>query len=86
MKQASPVKKATVKSPKVTKTVASSAPVILKNKVETPSPKTTKTAYSAEDFNKKVAEKAYEIYLQRNGAPGSAEGDWIQAEKIVKGL
>ena len=42
-------------------------------------------AFSNEDYYKKVQEKAYEIYLQRNGAPGSAEEDWRQAEKIVKG-
>jgi hypothetical protein len=37
------------------------------------------------DLKQKIAEKAYELYLQRNGAPGSAEEDWRQAEKIIKG-
>ena len=45
-----------------------------------------KPAKSNGDLNQKIAEKAYELFLQRNGAPGSAEGDWLQAEKIVKGL
>ena len=86
MKQASAVKKTTVKSTKAVKPVMASAPAASKNRIETPSPKTTKVTFSAEDFNKKVAEKAYELFLGRNGAPGSAEEDWIQAEKIVKGL
>lgn len=27
-----------------------------------------------------IRQRAYEIYLSRNGAPGSAEWDWYQAE------
>ena len=53
-----------------------------KSRIESPIEKVTK---SNGDLNQKIAEKAYELYLQRNGAPGSAEEDWIQAEKIVKG-
>ncbi len=54
-----------------------------KNRIETPFEQSTK---STGDFYRKVQEKAYELYLQRNGAPGSPEEDWLQAEKIVKGL
>jgi hypothetical protein len=53
-----------------------------KNKAETPVEKATK---SNGDLNQKIAEKAYELFLKRNGGPGSAEQDWAQAEKIVKG-
>ena len=45
----------------------------------------SKSTVSKEDYHKKIQEKAYELYLQRNGASGSAEEDWRQAEKIVKG-
>jgi Protein of unknown function (DUF2934) len=27
--------------------------------------------------------KAYELYLQRNGAPGDPAEDWITAEKLI---
>jgi hypothetical protein len=29
--------------------------------------------------------RAYEIYLARNGAPGSPEADWRQAEEELRG-
>ncbi len=32
----------------------------------------------------KIQEKAYELFLKRNGGPGSAEEDWLKAEKILK--
>jgi len=60
-------------------TVTSKAP---KSRVETPLERPVK---SNGDLSQKIAEKAYELFLKRNGAPGSAEEDWIQAEKIVKG-
>lgn len=28
-----------------------------------------------------IRKRAHEIYLARNGAPGSCEGDWLQAER-----
>jgi hypothetical protein len=27
--------------------------------------------------------KAYELYLQRNGAPGDPTEDWLKAEKMI---
>ena len=71
MIQASTVKRSTVTSR------------VPKSRIETPLEKPSK---SNGDLSQKIAQKAYELFLQRNGAPGSAEGDWIQAEKIVKGL
>ncbi|MBF0504879.1 MAG: DUF2934 domain-containing protein [Candidatus Omnitrophica bacterium] len=44
----------------------------------------TQTPVPKVDILKKIQEKAYELYLKRNGGPGSAEEDWAQAEKIVK--
>ncbi|MCC6758408.1 MAG: DUF2934 domain-containing protein [Candidatus Omnitrophica bacterium] len=34
-------------------------------------------------YNQRVQEKAYELYLQRGGAPGNELNDWFEAEKIV---
>ncbi|MGC1617413.1 MAG: DUF2934 domain-containing protein [Candidatus Acidiferrum sp.] len=31
----------------------------------------------------KIAERAYEIYLERNGAPGNPLEDWVRAEREV---
>ena len=31
--------------------------------------------------NDQIQMRAYEIYLERHGAPGNALGDWIQAER-----
>jgi hypothetical protein len=31
----------------------------------------------------KIAQRAYEIYLQRNGAPGNPLEDWVRAEREV---
>ena len=54
-----------------------------KNREEVP---VTQTPVPKVDTLKRIQEKAYELYLKRNGGPGSAEEDWAQAEKIVKGL
>ena len=37
----------------------------------------TKAAPTRED----IAHRAYQIYLQRNGAPGNAFEDWTRAER-----
>lgn len=31
-----------------------------------------------------IRRRAYEIYLDRNGAPGNAEVDWLQAEMELR--
>ena len=31
----------------------------------------------------KIAHRAYEIYLERNGAPGNPLEDWVRAEREV---
>jgi len=33
-----------------------------------------------EPMETEIRQRAYEIFLRRNGAPGSAELDWLQAE------
>jgi len=53
-----------------------------KNRFETP---LKQTAYSKEDFNQKVQEKAYELFVARGYAHGYDLEDWLQAERIVKG-
>lgn len=32
-----------------------------------------------------IARRAYQIYLDRSGAPGGAETDWLQAEIELRG-
>ncbi|MBF0571756.1 MAG: DUF2934 domain-containing protein [Candidatus Omnitrophica bacterium] len=56
---------------------------VTKEKAETPVTQPSHT--KADAMLKKIQEKAYDLYLKRNGAPGSAEQDWAEAEKIVKG-
>jgi len=53
-----------------------------KNRVEVP---TAPKAATKEVSLQRIQEKAYELYLKRNGGPGSAEEDWKQAERILKG-
>lgn len=33
----------------------------------------------------KIATRAYHIHLERGGAPGSPEDDWLQAERELTG-
>jgi len=70
MIQASSVKRTTVTSR------------VPKSRVETPSGQTSKTNG---DFNQKVAQKAYELYVARGYKNGHDVEDWIKAEKIVRG-
>jgi hypothetical protein len=37
------------------------------------------------DLERRIAERAYEIYLQRGGAGGDAMSDWLQAEAEIRG-
>jgi hypothetical protein len=52
-----------------------------KNRIETPLEKPRTNG----DFDQKVAQKAYELYVARGCAHGHDVEDWIQAVKIVKG-
>ena len=40
---------------------------------------------SAEDLNKLVAKKAFELYEKRGRKAGHSLNDWLEAERIVKG-
>ena len=45
-------------------------------------PRTTKTAPTPEQ----IQVRAYEIYLERQGAPGNQIEDWLQAEReLIEG-
>jgi hypothetical protein len=44
-----------------------------------------KPSKSNGDFNQRVAQKAYELYVARGCENGHDVEDWIKAEKIVKG-
>lgn len=39
---------------------------------------------SPEKLTEEISKRAYEIHLQRGGAPGSDMDDWLKAEKEVK--
>jgi len=70
MKQTTTMNRTTIQSPTP------------KNRFATP---LKQTAYSKEDFNQKVQEKAYEFFVARGYAHGYDLEDWLQAERIVKG-
>jgi hypothetical protein len=40
---------------------------------------------STENLNDKIAQRAYEIYLERGGVHGSDFDDWVVAEQEIKG-
>ena len=44
-----------------------------------PKPKTSRAKKSAPTYEE-VSRRAYEIYLERNGAPGDPHSDWLRAE------
>lgn len=39
---------------------------------------------STEELHRRTAEKAYEIYLRRDCAPGRELEDWLEAERLVR--
>lgn len=45
------------------------------------SPRTTLKSSNKLSPHDKIAQRAYEIYLQRNGAPGDPLQDWLRAEQ-----
>lgn len=49
---------------------------------ETP-PTISEAPLSDTELRNKIAWRAYEIYLARNGAPGDALGDWLIAEHEI---
>ena len=55
----------------------------LKNRFDAP---LAKAANPKADFNQKVAEKAYQLYVARGYANGHDVEDWLKAERIVRGL
>jgi hypothetical protein len=46
--------------------------------------KTTTKSSTGEDMNKKIADKAYELFVKRGSTAGNEWGDWFEAERIVK--
>jgi len=41
----------------------------------------TKSRSKAMPSEEQVRARAFEIYLRRNGGPGDAQSDWLQAER-----
>jgi len=84
MKQANILKKTTAAFNASKSKVAAPEVKTSFSNVETPQVK--KAHLKTECSTQKIQEKAYELFLKRNGGPGSAEQDWAEAERIVKGL
>jgi hypothetical protein len=42
-------------------------------------------AKTPDEEHERIARRAYEIYLARNGSDGLAEEDWLQAEAELQG-
>lgn len=40
---------------------------------------------SAQDVEEQVRQRAYDLYLERGQAAGSAEDDWLKAEQEILG-
>jgi hypothetical protein len=66
--------KAQPKGERMAKTMESGSPASQKSRV-------TKNQPTAEE----IAVRAYQIYLERGGAPGNEFEDWIQAERELLG-
>jgi hypothetical protein len=43
-------------------------------------PKSKSTAVDARPSDEEIAQRAYELYLQRGSVPGHETDDWLQAE------
>ncbi len=50
-----------------------------KTKSTTPKTKTSRPA-KTNPTREEIALRAYQIYLERNGAPGDSHSDWLRAE------
>jgi len=50
-----------------------------RTKSTTPKPKTPRAA-KAKPTYEEISLRAYQIYLERNGAPGDPHSDWLRAE------
>ncbi len=44
----------------------------------------TRARSMAVPTEEQIRARAYEIYLRRNGGPGDAHADWLQAEQELK--
>ncbi|HWP44117.1 MAG TPA: DUF2934 domain-containing protein [Blastocatellia bacterium] len=68
-----------------------SRPAKSKRKQEQADPGTTSPtietpAAKGQPAFEQIQKRAYEIYLERGGAPGSDVDDWLQAERELGGL
>jgi hypothetical protein len=43
-----------------------------------------KPKVSQEDFYRRVAHKAYELYISRGAGHGNDQADWLEAERLVR--
>lgn len=50
------------------------------------SPRTKSKSAPKVSTHDQIAKRAYEIYLERNGAPGNPLEDWVRAEREITAL
>jgi len=53
-------------------------------KKSTTKPSSGSNSASGVDLSKKIADKAYELFVKRGCTPGNEWGDWFEAERIVR--
>lgn len=72
--------------PKTTETAPKKAVKKTAEKKETTTvaKKTTKSKKTVEVAYETVAQKAYELYLERGGVNGDAFNDWVRAEELLR--
>jgi hypothetical protein len=44
----------------------------------------TQTRAQRSPTDEQIRERAFQVYLRRNGGPGDAHSDWIQAERELR--
>lgn len=70
--------------PAATRRRASQATVLLEP-LPTLLPKAAPTNLAHGPTDDEIRTRAYQIYLARAGRPGTPEGDWLQAERELRG-
>lgn len=69
-------------------TKPSSSSSRIKSNVQSPAvskPQPKETCSKKNVSFEQIQEKAYELFLKRNGSPGNPDEDWLEAERILKG-
>jgi hypothetical protein len=76
--------------PRSAPTLTGRSPQGVPERIAGPAPRpaapVSKASLPAEDLAQRIRDRAYQIYKQRNGAPGDPIADWLTAEdQIARG-